>query len=79
MNEKQKLTALVLALSLSAGSTALAYSGAPASQFGFRGWPYRQSNRCTESKPTRQPQSTPDNMMVLNIISLEIFILYVLP
>ena len=44
MNEKQKLTALVLALSLAAGNTALAQ--APTSQFGFKGWPYRQNSGC---------------------------------
>ena len=50
MNEKQKLTALVLALSLSAGNLLSASAGAPASQFGFKGWPYRQSNKCENNR-----------------------------
>ena len=56
MNEKQKLTALVLALSLSAGSAALAHAQAPTSQFGFKGWPYRQTNGCIT--PDRNPNDT---------------------
>ena len=56
MNKQQKLTALALALSLSASSSALAYSGAPTSQFGFKGWPYRQSNG---SYATNEPACTP--------------------
>lgn len=63
MNKKQKLTAFALALSLMTGSTALARSGAPTSQFGFKGWPYRQSNGCVtqnngQQKPTMQPSVT---------------------
>lgn len=59
MNKKQKLAALVLTLSLSAGSTALADRGAPASQFGFKGWPYRQSSGCTVQTATPCPTATP--------------------
>ena len=56
MTRKQKLLAFTLAMSLSAQSGALAYSGAPASQFGFKGWPYRQGTWC---KPVSKPESTP--------------------
>lgn len=59
MNKKQKLAALVLTLSLSTGSTALAYRGAPASQFGFKGWPYRQSSGCTFPTATPCPTAAP--------------------
>ena len=52
MNRKQLTPALALALALAMSQTALA-SGAPESQFGFTGWPYRQSTQC-------QPQSTPN-------------------
>ena len=45
MNKKQKLTILALTMSLAASANALA-SGAPTSQFGFKGWPYRQSTGC---------------------------------
>lgn len=65
MNEKQKLTALVLTLSLMSGHAALA-SGAPSSQFGFKGWPYRQNNGCVTQndrwnaagKPVTKPTVT---------------------
>jgi len=57
MNKKQKLTALALALSLTTTGTALAYSGAPASQFGFKGWPYRQNSGCYTPKPTQEPSA----------------------
>ena len=63
MNEKQKLTALVLALSLSFGGSASALGGAPASQFGFSGWPYRQNSVCSTPRPaatcTPMPTATP--------------------
>jgi len=74
MNKKQKLTAFALSLSLLSGSSALAYGKAPASQFGFKGWPYRQNSGCytapaatptaaptaaPTSEPTIEPTSTP--------------------
>ena len=59
MNKKQKLTAFALSMSLLSGSTALAYSGAPASQFGFRGWPYRQNSSCYSQPAEPQATSTP--------------------
>lgn len=66
MNNKQKLTAFLIAMSLTAEGSALALSGnAPTSQFGFHGWPYRQSTGCTtqDIKPTAtpvpEPQPTP--------------------
>ena len=64
MHKKQKLTALVLALSLLSGSSAFARGGAPKSQFGFKGWPYRQNNGCWNtpaptSCPTVQPTAEP--------------------
>ena len=64
MHKKQKLTALVLALSLLSGSSAFARGGAPKSQFGFKGWPYRQNNGCWStpaptSCPTVQPTAEP--------------------
>ncbi len=60
MLKQRKLTALVLALSLTASSSAMAYSGAPTSQFGFKGWPYRHNNGCwTTSAPTQSPTSKP--------------------
>jgi len=61
MNKKQKLTAFALSLSLMTTSSALAYSGAPASQFGFKGWPYRQNNGCytqSTAQPTTEPAVT---------------------
>lgn len=62
MNKKQKLTALLIAMSLSAEGSALALSGsAPTSQFGFHGWPYRQPTGCTTQsvQPTATPVVTP--------------------
>lgn len=62
MNKKQKLTALLIAISLSSEGSALALSGnAPTSQFGFHGWPYRQSTGCTtqDVKPCATPAVTP--------------------
>lgn len=63
MNKKQKLTALALAVSLITANTALASSGAPTSQFGFKGWPYRQNNGCVkpnngQQSPTMKPSVT---------------------
>lgn len=59
MNKKQKLTALLIAMSLSTEGSALALSGnAPTSQFGFHGWPYRQSTGCPV-QPTAAPVVTP--------------------
>lgn len=43
--KSRRLLALLVLLSLMVGGTALA-SGAPTSQFGFKGWPYRQSTDC---------------------------------
>ncbi len=57
MNKKQKLTALALTMSLAANTSALA-SGAPTSQFGFKGWPYRQNSGCY-SQDTSGTTSTP--------------------
>lgn len=45
MNRRRILVLLVV-LSLVVSGTALAASGAPTSQFGFKGWPYRQSTNC---------------------------------
>lgn len=59
MNKKQKLTALALSVSIITGSTALANSSAPASQFGFSGWPYRQNNSCYTQPSVPQPTATP--------------------
>jgi len=56
MNQKQKLIALTLAMSLSVHGAAFASGGAPASQFGFKGWPYRQNRSC---QPTAAPTCTP--------------------
>lgn len=57
MNKKQKLIALFLTVSLSSSGTALAYGKAPTSQFGFKGWPYRQNNGCITPAPA--PTATP--------------------
>lgn len=43
---------------LLAHATALA-GGAPSSQFGFKGWPYRQNNSCTAICPSATPPVTP--------------------
>ena len=68
MHNKQKLTALFLAAGIALNSTALAGSGAPASQFGFKGWPYRQNPFCRPQPtpttaptplPTAEPAATP--------------------
>ena len=55
MNGKRNLTALLLTLCLFTHAAALA-SGAPTSQFGFKGWPYRQSDSCAV---TICPKKTP--------------------
>ena len=46
---------LLLIVSLMA-LPALAAGNAPASQFGFRGWPYRQQTPCNSTAPTAAPQ-----------------------
>ena len=66
MNGKRNLTALLLTLCLFTHAAALA-SGAPTSQFGFKGWPYRQSDSCavticpkkTPPAPTEVPTPEP--------------------
>ena len=45
MNGKQKLTLTTIALCVAITGTSVA-SGAPTSQFGFKGWPYRQTTSC---------------------------------
>ena len=55
MNGKRNLTALLLTLCLFTHAAAFA-SGAPSSQFGFKGWPYRQSDSCAV---TICPKKTP--------------------
>ncbi len=57
MLNQRKLTILVLALSLTASSTAFANSGAPTSQFGFHGWPYRYQNGCWATEKPVQSAS----------------------
>ncbi len=69
MNKQQKI-ALVLGAAM-AISHATALADAPTSQFGFKGWPYRQSAPCTTKRPqignaceasqcpTSRPSSTP--------------------
>ncbi len=67
MNGKQKLFPLTLALCLTMSATSFA-GNAPTSQFGFSGWPYRQSTNCNkgtaaptatcEPAPTAQPAPT---------------------
>lgn len=68
MNRKQKLTAFLLATTLSTSHSALAASGAPSSQFGFKGWPYRNNgcgtawetaSPCPTATPTPVPTETP--------------------
>ena len=58
MNGKRKLMALLLTFCLLAYATALA-GGAPSSQFGFKGWPYRQNNSCTAICPSATPPVMP--------------------
>lgn len=58
MNGKRKLIALLLTFCLLAHATALA-GGAPSSQFGFKGWPYRQNNSCTAICPSATPPVMP--------------------
>ncbi len=59
MNGKQKLSLLLLTGSLMASGAAFA-SGAPASQFGFTGWPYRQNTGCGKQSQTCQPTAPSD-------------------
>ena len=53
----RKHTARILALLLLTASTAQAE--APASQFGFRGWPYRQRPACQETQPAETASPLP--------------------
>ncbi len=46
MRFKRKTLILAVFLILAISVTALASGGAPTSQFGFKGWPYRQSTNC---------------------------------
>ena len=63
---KRNLRALLLTLCLFSHAAAFA-SGAPSSQFGFKGWPYRQSDSCavticpkkTPPAPTEVPTPEP--------------------
>ena len=57
MNKKQKLTAFALSLSLMSASAA-AFAQAPQSQFGFKGWPYRQNSYCETPAVTPQPSAS---------------------
>lgn len=67
MNGKQKLTLTTIALCVAMTGSSLA-SGAPTSQFGFTGWPYRQTTGCPQTngtngsdscKPTECPSVAP--------------------
>lgn len=59
MNGKRKLTVLLLTFCLLSHAVALA-CGAPSSQFGFKGWPYRQGNGCAPAPcPSATPTVTP--------------------
>ena len=59
MNGKRKLTVLLLTFCLLSHAVALA-CGAPSSQFGFKGWPYRQGNGCASAPcPSATPPVTP--------------------
>ena len=53
----RKHTARILAFLLLTASTAQAE--APASQFGFRGWPYRQRPACQETQPAETASPLP--------------------
>lgn len=59
MKRKQKLTAILLTILLAVSQSALA--AAPTSQFGFKGWPYRNNSCQTATEapatpcPTREP------------------------
>lgn len=48
MNTKQKITVTTITLCVALAGSSLA-SGAPTSQFGFKGWPYRQSSGCPKT------------------------------
>lgn len=54
MFKKHLSTAMAVSLLVSAGS---AMAEAPTSQFGFKGWPYRQQTQCGTQVP--QPTETP--------------------
>lgn len=64
MNRKQRLNALALLMCLVLPTACFA-GGAPASQFGFKGWPYRQSESCPATRapetacPTQAPTPAP--------------------
>lgn len=64
MNRKQRLNALALLMCLVLPTACFA-GGAPASQFGFKGWPYRQSETCPATRapetacPTQAPTPAP--------------------
>lgn len=62
MTYKQKMFLMTLCLSIMLSATSYA-SGAPTSQFGFSGWPYRQQTNCenqtAQSTATCQPTATP--------------------
>jgi len=53
-----KAILLAAAITLLATPAAMAESGAPSSQFGFSGWPYRQSVPCATQKPSQGGTST---------------------
>lgn len=58
MNGKRMLTVFLLTFCLLIQAVALA--GAPSSQFGFKGWPYRQSECCPATLcPSVTPSATP--------------------
>lgn len=62
MNRKQKLSILTLIISLALCGVASA-GNAPTSQFGFSGWPYRQSTGCPNTvvcEPTATQAPTPE-------------------
>ncbi len=58
MNGKQKITITILALSVTFTGVSLA-NGAPSSQFGFKGWPYRHSVCSPASSTTCVPAECP--------------------
>lgn len=50
----KRVISILAVLSLLCGISA-ALASAPTSQFGFRGWPYRQQTVCTQQSTTRSP------------------------
>lgn len=54
----RKHTAFLLAAAMLTVSAA-ALAEAPTSQFGFKGWPYRQTPPCQAATPTPAPEQTP--------------------